>query len=114
MDTAQCVGVRVRAIRKRRSLTQEALAKLIGRTVESVSALERGRHKPSFETLQRLSQVLGVPVRDFFAPAGGDEAENPKQAALYSELLAAARTLPLADLEMTVEIVGVVAKRCGE
>jgi hypothetical protein len=64
-------------------------------------------------TPERAAVALDVPIRDFFAPAGGGEAESPKHAALFSELLANARGLPLADLEMTVEIVGVVARRRG-
>jgi transcriptional regulator with XRE-family HTH domain len=112
MESALCVGVRIAAIRKHRGLKQEQLAARIGRSANSVSALERGKHMPSFDTLRRLSAALGVPVREFFAPEGG-EADSPKQAALFSELLATARTLPPADLEMTVRIVGVVARRHG-
>jgi transcriptional regulator with XRE-family HTH domain len=113
MESAGCVGRRIRAIRKRRGLTQEQLAARIERSAETVSALERGRNMPTLGILRRLAVALDVPIRDFFAPAGGGEAESPKHAALFSELLADARTLPLAELEMTVGIVGVVARRHG-
>lgn len=113
MDTVRCVGVRIGAFRKRRGLTQAELAGRIGRTAESVSALERGRHTPSFETLQRLAAALDVPVREFFAPPGGGVAESPRQAALFSELLATARTLPPADLELAAGIVGLMARKRG-
>lgn len=107
-----CIGVRIGVLRRRRGLTQAELAGLIDRSVEAVSSLERGKHMPSLDILQRLSEALDVPVRDFFAPDGGD-GDNPKQAALYSELLDAARTLPLADLELAAGMVGLMARRIG-
>lgn len=114
MESARCVGLRIGAIRRRRGLKQAELAARIDRTVVSVSGIERGVHPPSFDMLQRLASALGVPVRDFFAPGGDDgEADDPEQAALCGELLDTARTLPLADLQMTVDLVGVVARKHG-
>lgn len=110
MDTPHCVGARIGAIRKRRGLTQKELAKGIGRSVNTLSALERGLSKPSFDTLLSLSSALGVPTGDFFAPAAGNQADNPVHAALYGALLDTARSLPLAELELTVRIAAVVAR----
>jgi transcriptional regulator with XRE-family HTH domain len=113
VESVRCIGVRIGAIRRRRGLTQAELAGQIGRTANSVSALERGRNQPTLDTLRVLAAALGVPMRDFLAPAGEAGTESPKRAALFSELLDTARSLPLAELEMTVEIVGVVARRHG-
>lgn len=114
METARCIGARVGVIRKRRGLTQADLAERIDRSVEAVSSLERGKHMPSFDILQRLASALDVPIQDFLAPAGcGSEAASPEHAALFSELLATARALPLADLEKAVKIIGVVAGQHG-
>ena len=112
MDTAGDVGARIAALRKRRGLTQEALAARIGRTMETVSALERGLHAPSFGTLGRLSAALRVPVRDFFAPPGV-AAGSPRQAALLGEMLDGARRLPRGDLELAAGIVGLIVGRYG-
>lgn len=79
MDTKTRVGLRIRAIRKSRNLTQEELGNLLERSVDAVSNLERGVSHPSFETLDRLSQALNVPVREFFEFEGGDEV-SPKRA----------------------------------
>ena len=108
MDSPHLVGARIRTIRKRRSLTQEDLAARIGRSVNSVSALERGLSKPAFDTLVRLASALEVPVRDFFAPVA--EAESPEHAALQGELLDVAQALPLAELALTVRIAGLVGR----
>lgn len=109
MDTPQCVGGRIRAIRKSRGLTQEDLAARIGRSVSTLSELERGIGKPSFDTLLLLASALGVPARDFFAPTAST-ADSPDRAALYGELVDAARTLPPDLLNLTVRIVAVVAR----
>lgn len=90
------------------------MAERIDRSVEAVSSLERGKHSPSLDILQRLASVLGVPIQDFLVPAGcGDKPDSPEHAALFSELLDTARAMPLSDLQMAVDLVGVVAKRYG-
>jgi transcriptional regulator with XRE-family HTH domain len=109
MDTPHGVGARIGAIRRRRGLTQKELAGRIGRSVNTLSALERGLAKPGFDTLLSLASALGVPAGDFFAPAAGDGADRAPHAALYGELLNAARSLPLAELELTVRIAAAVA-----
>jgi transcriptional regulator with XRE-family HTH domain len=59
-------GKRLRYLRRNRDITQEQLAELIGRTVQFVSLLERGEAAPSFETLEKLAEVLGVDVAELF------------------------------------------------
>lgn len=109
MESLRGVGARIGAIRRRRGLTQKELAGQVGRSVNTVSSLERGQHLPGLGILQSLAAALDVPIREFFTPGG--EAENPELAALYGELLDTARTLPVAELEMTVQIVAIVARR---
>ena len=59
-------GKRLRYLRRDRDITQEQLAELIGRTVNFVGMLERGEASPSFETLEKLAEVLNVDVAEFF------------------------------------------------
>lgn len=66
MNLKDRVASRIKTFRKLRTLTQEQLAQRVDRTVFAISQLERGRSLPSFETLERLSAALEVPVRDFF------------------------------------------------
>ena len=59
-------GKRLRAIRRQKDLTQEQLAEAVGISIEFLSNLERGVNAPSFETLEKLADILQVPVRDLF------------------------------------------------
>ena len=42
------------------------LSKALSMSIEMVSNMERGINGPSFDTLEKLSKVLRVPVRDLF------------------------------------------------
>jgi transcriptional regulator with XRE-family HTH domain len=59
-------GKRLRKIRRNKDLTQEQLAEAIGVTMEFISLMERGQNGPSFDTLQRLAEILEVKVEEFF------------------------------------------------
>jgi transcriptional regulator with XRE-family HTH domain len=59
-------GKRLRKIRRNRDITQEQLAELCGISSDYVSQMERGVNSPSFETLQKLAEVLEVKVEEFF------------------------------------------------
>jgi len=58
------LGLRVRAYRLERRLTQEQLAEKLGRSVETISNLERGISTPSDATLHRLARALDVSIDD--------------------------------------------------
>jgi len=47
-------------------LTQEQLAEVTGISVEFVSNIERGINAPSFDTLEKLAEVLNVSYVDLF------------------------------------------------
>ncbi len=58
------IGNRVREARKNKGLTQEELAALIDKTVETVSNIERGVKLPGLATLEDIRKVLGVKLSD--------------------------------------------------
>ncbi len=64
---------RLRLARKRRGLTQTALAKKIGVIRRAVVAHEAGHYSPSGETLDAMSNVLGFPIEFFY----GDDIDVP-------------------------------------
>ena len=66
MELRKKFGKRLKLMRKVRGLTQEQLAEKLDLSVEMVSFMERGIHAPSFETLDRLSEVLRFSVRELF------------------------------------------------
>lgn len=59
------IAAAIRAARRSRGLTQEALAERIGRSVASLSNLERAQAVPTLETLLAIAEALEVPVGTF-------------------------------------------------
>jgi transcriptional regulator with XRE-family HTH domain len=47
-------------------MTQEQLAEAIGVSMEFISRMERGHIGASFETIEKLAQVLNVKVEELF------------------------------------------------
>jgi putative transcriptional regulator len=69
------IGNHLRRLRfDRGEMTQEALAKAVGITRQTVIALEAGRYAPSLELAMRLAGVFGKTVDEVFfwleAPTG--------------------------------------------
>ena len=60
MDLAE----RIRALRQRKGLSQEALAEQMEVSRQAVAKWERGAARPSTDRLLRLSQVLEVPLEE--------------------------------------------------
>lgn len=61
-------GKRLRKIRRNKDLTQEQLAEAVGVSVDFIGNIERGKSAPSFPTIEKLAEVLQVPIEDFFQP----------------------------------------------
>lgn len=53
----------LKEVRKRLKVSQTKLAELLGVAQETVSKWERGLNSPSIETLDRIAEVLGIPVQ---------------------------------------------------
>ena len=54
------IGRRIKALRERRVLTQEALAGRAGISRGYLARLETGRHEPTLTMLRRLAKALKV------------------------------------------------------
>lgn len=104
MSLEHSVGIRIRAFRKQRGLTQERLAEIVERTPDSISQIERGINLPKFETLWRLAEALEVPVSSFFAGLS-EEASNPQREELLAELSARVAELTDRELEKLLDVV---------
>lgn len=59
-------GLRLRDIRVQRRMTQEQFAEALDISVDFLSLVERGISAPSFETLDRISRRLRIPVAALF------------------------------------------------
>ena len=59
-------GVKLRAVRTAKGLSQEELAELAGCSTEYISRMERGLCSPSFDMIATLSEALMIKLREFF------------------------------------------------
>jgi len=66
MDIKEKVGLRVRQLRKKLELSQEALALNADVDRTYVTDVEAGRRNVSVEILERLIKALNVSVTEFF------------------------------------------------
>ena len=103
------LGIQVRAFRKERGLSQEALAESVGCAANTISNIENGKSLAKLGTLVRISEALDRPLRDFFdfdGATAGDRRKREKLAALA----AVARDLSPAALEDAITLVRNFAK----
>lgn len=66
MALTETFGANLRHQRKAKNLTQADLAERVGVSTEMISKVERGIASPSFHTIEKLADVLGVPEVVFF------------------------------------------------
>jgi transcriptional regulator with XRE-family HTH domain len=67
---ARAVAVKVIAYRAEHGLSQTALAGRLHMSQPAVARLESGEHNPTFPTLMRLSNALGIELAIDIAPTG--------------------------------------------
>ncbi|HCT60457.1 MAG TPA: XRE family transcriptional regulator [Acidobacterium sp.] len=63
-------GIRIKSLRRDNDLSQQELAELIGRSVDLVNLIERGKSFVSRPTLQRLKDVFGITEMSLFDFSG--------------------------------------------
>ena len=54
------LGENIQTIRKHRGMKQQELAAKIGINMQSLSKIERGVNYPTFDTMEKIMDVLGV------------------------------------------------------
>ena len=65
------VGTNIMVRRKKRKLTQERLAEMVGIGQQSLSRMEKGHIAPRFDRLQAFASALGCTVADLFLQEDG-------------------------------------------
>jgi transcriptional regulator with XRE-family HTH domain len=70
------VGRKIRKLREERGLTLVDLGRKAGVSYTHISEIERGNTCPSLKTIDKLANVLELPVTFFFSEEGVDGAEN--------------------------------------
>ena len=66
MDLEKIIGTNIVRIRQLEGLSQTALANRIGLSRKQLCKIERGEVYPLADTIQRISNGLGVPVKELF------------------------------------------------
>jgi len=69
------VGQNIQFRRKKRKLTQEALAEMVGIGQQSLSRMEKGRIAPRIERLQDFAVALGCMAVDFLQETSVEDDE---------------------------------------
>ena len=72
------IGENIQCLRKRKSITQEALAEMVGVSRQTIAKWESGESAPDLEMSGKLSQALDVSLDDL---ANAPLYEMPKEAA---------------------------------
>ncbi|MCX0397371.1 helix-turn-helix domain-containing protein [Clostridium perfringens] len=60
------IGYRLQKLRKKRKLTQKALAEMTGISRSYLSDIEHNRYNPSFDTIEALATALKLDLKSFF------------------------------------------------
>lgn len=105
----QEIGLRVKAARKLRGMTQADLAGVIDMSFESVSNLERGKTGASIGTLSNMADALSVELKYFFDFAPNNL--SSRRSRLLSELDATTLEVDDDKLELITDLAKVVARR---
>lgn len=91
------VGERVRELREQydhgKGISQEALAKALKTSANTISRWETATYKPTLEDLEDLSRFFGVSILHFFPD------ERPSRDEKVQALLRAAEQLPPSEVE---------------
>jgi len=99
------IGAHLAKIRKERGLTQSDLAELIDVATETVSRMERGVSIPSLKTLENISNVLNVHLKDIFDLEYPQESRASALENESAKLLGYIKTKRVSDIKMCSRIV---------
>jgi len=65
-NVTELFGARIREMRKKRGMTQDQLADLLGIDQKHVSLIELGKSYPSLDRLTLIAEALQVPLPELF------------------------------------------------
>lgn len=103
------VSIRIKTLRKRRNLSQEQLAEMTGRSADAISAIERGKSFPNYETIELLAKALEVQVQDFFADVGNDVSNERRR--MMVEITDILRGLSDDELSLAADMLGAFERK---
>lgn len=94
------LGRRIKALRLRRDLTQEALGEQAGLNYKYLGAIERGERNPSVKQLLKLAQALGVEPHELLIV----DHEEPSISQLRAMIQALMQEASRAELQLAYKL----------
>jgi len=79
-------NIDLRKTRKKRGMTQQALANQLQVSVDTISRWEAGKRRPKYDDILSLSQILNVPIDVFFTSDPETDNEPSKDFSILMEL----------------------------
>jgi transcriptional regulator with XRE-family HTH domain len=95
------LGVRIRALRELKRLTQAELAEAADVTTNYVGVLERGQKVPTLETLVALAKALGV--------GPGELLGAGEQDAWLDDLVTLGKAVPASRRQLVLDVLRAIA-----
>ena len=89
------------ALRKHRKLTQLQLAERAGLSLKHLGEIERGRGNPTLDSLQHLSEALGITLSELFLL----EKAQPSPEEIESRLIDFVKASSIAEKQQLYRIV---------
>ncbi|MFV3132036.1 helix-turn-helix domain-containing protein [Niveispirillum sp. KHB5.9] len=93
MNLKTHIGLKVKFARQRQGLTQEQLAELIDKAVETISNIERGHALTGLDTLEKIAGVVGEPLVYFFTDTGDARPVSRRRLDAEEKVRSLSRTL---------------------
>lgn len=101
MKLTKNFGKRLKEIRKRKGLSQQQLAELVGmESTNNISKLESGEQLPKKENLEKICEVLNVDVKELF-----DFGHLKNRSEIIKEITQTLGKLALKDLQYFKRII---------
>lgn len=80
MEIYRFIGERIRELRDEGHISQDSLAKELGKSTNTISRWETATYKPSIDELQKVADYFGVRLTSLLPPEEGGE--SPQKALL--------------------------------
>jgi GTP pyrophosphokinase len=96
------IGTKIAEERKKQGFTQEQLAEALGVSAQAVSKWENGWNLPDIENLNRLAELLGMPLQSIFSDSDVD-ADFVYRGRLFNEEKMFTRMRTIAQTERLYE-----------
>lgn len=99
------VGTRLRMLRVKAKLSQQAIGKMLGLTFQQIQKYEKGTNRISASKLFELAGILDCTVQDFFTgleESGGSRAQTQNPSRLDYEILVLLGRVPDNNLKRQI------------